>query len=111
MYSFKTKNSRWRNVFGGYLKYQIDKYLLMIFLIFYSHFFRRPLFREGVIMRHPQGRGREAFTWQGTTVRESYEEGTEGMEEGSTPCTGTLFTEPVKWMEQSIVAVEGKVGC
>jgi len=62
-------------------------------------------------MRHPQGRGREAFTWQGSTVRVSYEEETEGMEEGSTPCTGTLFTEPVKWMEQSILTLEGKVGC
>ena len=58
-------------------------------------------------MCHPIGRGQEAFHWKGSTIRHSYND--ESSE--SAACTGTLFTEPIQWMEKSILSVEGKVGC
>ncbi|KAI0230981.1 Dual specificity protein phosphatase 12 [Lamellibrachia satsuma] len=68
---------------------------------------RRPLFREGVIMCHPVGRGREAFHWKGSTIRHSYDDESSEL----AACTGTLFTEPIQWMEKSILSVEGKLSC
>jgi hypothetical protein len=63
--------------------------------------FRRPLFRQSAVLPHRTGMGEAAFTWR---VRQA---GT-GDEEATT-CKQQIFVEPVEWMQEDILQIEGKV--
>ena len=66
--------------------------------------YRRPLFRRSNVLPHDEGLGTAAFDWRAAQLAEEARGGEE-----TKSCTQSLFIEPVQWMEQDILQIEGKV--
>ena len=64
--------------------------------------FRRPLFRESAVLPHTVGKGEAAFDWRAQKVED---------EAGDTVCEQQIFIEPVAWMQDYVLQLEGKVEC
>lgn len=79
--------------------------MVLIIVLFCHELFRRPLFRSSGVLPHSQGAGDAAFDWrnqQGARGKNNLI----GQEE---LCQRSLFIEPVDWMRNDILAMEGKV--
>ncbi|XP_064617018.1 dual specificity protein phosphatase 12-like [Liolophura sinensis] len=68
---------------------------------------RRPLFRRSGILPHSQGAGDAAFDWRSQQSARG-KHSLIGQEE---LCQRSLFIEPVEWMRNDILAMEGKIIC
>ncbi len=77
--------------------------------------YRRPLFKSSGLLSHKVGRGAAAFDWRAklpsTSEGSNVGEAGDSAESSGDPelCRQSLFIEPVQWMGEEILVIEGKV--
>jgi len=69
---------------------------------------RRPLFKSTSRLSHKVGRGEVAFDWRSSLPSNGMSDQDDGSE---SVCEQSLFIEPVKWMGEDVLALEGKIAC
>ncbi|XP_074655411.1 dual specificity protein phosphatase 12-like [Tubulanus polymorphus] len=71
---------------------------------------RRPLFRATGIQSHEVGQGDAAFDWRAHYLKQKPNQAAAAAGT-SDACNQSLFIEPVQWMSEAIMVLEGKLAC